>query len=97
MARPKEEGITWEFCADLEEVQLARAHARHALADGRLDGGARNFSVFEYAPLGAAKYGSWRQLLLELPLLAWCGRQQRPGEKKNEDKVTLTKTISAGP
>jgi len=55
---------------DLEKVELARAHARHALADGRLDGGARNFSVFEYAPLGAAEHGSWRQLLLELPLLA---------------------------
>jgi hypothetical protein len=61
----------WEICSDLEEVQLASAHARHALADCGLDGGARDIAVFEYTPFGAAKDGAWRELLLELPLLAW--------------------------
>jgi len=54
---------------DLEKVELTRAHARHALADGRLDGGARNFAVFEYAPFGATENGAGWELLLELPLL----------------------------
>lgn len=54
---------------DLEKVELAGAHARHAFADGRLDGGARNIAVFEYAPFGAAENGAGWQLLLELPLL----------------------------
>ncbi len=58
MARPKEEGIVWEHCSNLEEVQLESAHARHALADGGVDGGARNLAVFEYAPFGAAKNGA---------------------------------------
>jgi hypothetical protein len=53
---------------DLEKVELACAHARHALADGRLDGGARNFAVFEHAPFGAAEDGAGWELLLELPL-----------------------------
>lgn len=60
--------------SDLEKVELASAHARHALADCGLDGGARNVAVFEYAPLGAAEDGAWGQLLLELSLLAWRGR-----------------------
>jgi hypothetical protein len=55
--------------ADLEKVELASAHACHALADCGLDGGARNVAVFEYAPFGAAEDGAWWQLLLELPLL----------------------------
>jgi hypothetical protein len=54
----------------LEEVQLASAHARHALADCGLDGGARNIAVFEYTPFGAAEDGAWWQLLLKLPLVA---------------------------
>jgi hypothetical protein len=64
MARPK--GEVWEY---LEKVELAGAHARHAFADGRVDGGARNIAVFEYAPFGAAENGAGWQLLLELPLL----------------------------
>jgi hypothetical protein len=48
----------WEW-TDLEKVELASAHARHALPDGRLDGGARNIAVFEYAPFGTAEYGAW--------------------------------------
>ena len=55
---------------DLEKVELASAHSRHALPDGHVDGGARNFAVFEYAPLCTAENGAWWQLLLELPLLA---------------------------
>lgn len=54
---------------DLKEVELTGAHARHSFADGCLDGGARNFTVFEYAPFGAAENGAGWQLLLELPLL----------------------------
>lgn len=50
----------------LEEVQLASAHARHALADCGLDGGARDVAVFEYTPLGAAEDGAWWELLLKL-------------------------------
>jgi hypothetical protein len=70
MGRPKGEGEqVWEGGSDLEKVELASAHARHALADCGLDGGARNFAVFEYAPFGAAEDGAWWQLLLELPLL----------------------------
>ena len=56
-------------CTDLEKVELAGAHARHALADCGLDGGARNLAVFEYAPFGAAEDCAGWQLLLELPLL----------------------------
>jgi hypothetical protein len=56
--------------SDLEEVELASAHARHALADCGLDGGARNVAVLEYAPFGAAEDGAWGQLLLKLALLA---------------------------
>jgi hypothetical protein len=59
-----------KFDSDLEEVQLASAHARHALADCGLDGGARDLVVPEDTPFGAAEDGAWRQLLLELPLLA---------------------------
>ena len=67
---PKGEGEqVWEGRADLEKVELASAHACHALADCGLDGGARNVAVFEYAPFGAAEDGAWWQLLLELPLL----------------------------
>lgn len=54
---------------DLKEVELTGAHPRHALADGSLDGGARNITVFEYAPLGATEDSAGRELLLELPLL----------------------------
>jgi hypothetical protein len=54
----------------LEKVELASAHARHALADCGLDGGAGNVAVFEHAPFGAAEHGAWWQLLLKLPLLA---------------------------
>jgi hypothetical protein len=68
--RPKEEGIVWEIRSDLEEVQLASAHARHALADCGFDGGTRNAVVAEYAPFGAAEDAVRWQLLLELPLLA---------------------------
>jgi hypothetical protein len=57
----------WEK-PDLEKVELASAHARHALADCAFDGGARNLAVFEYAPFGAAEDGAWWQLLLELAL-----------------------------
>jgi hypothetical protein len=53
---------------DLKEIELTGAHPRHALADGSLDGGARNFTVFEYAPLGAAEDSARGELLLELPL-----------------------------
>jgi hypothetical protein len=49
----------WEIIPDLEKVELASAHARHALANGRLDGGARKVAVFEYAPFGAAEDGAW--------------------------------------
>jgi len=66
--RPKEEGEVWEFVSDLEEVQLASAHARHALANGRLDGGARDVALFEYAPFGSAEDGAWWELFLELAL-----------------------------
>jgi hypothetical protein len=70
MGRPEGEGEqVWEGGSDLEKVELAGAHARHALADCGLDGGARNFAVFEHAPFGAAEDGAWWQLLLELPLL----------------------------
>lgn len=58
------------LCADLEKVELVSAHARHALADGRVDGGARDVAVFEYAPFGTAEDSAWWQSLLELPLLA---------------------------
>jgi len=54
---------------DLKEVKLTGAHPRHALTDGCLDGGARNFTVFENAPFGATEHGAGWELLLELPLL----------------------------
>ena len=56
--------------AHLEKVELTSAHAGHAFADGRLDGGARNVAVFEYAPFSTTEDGAWWELLLELPLLA---------------------------
>jgi len=60
----------WEKGPNLEKVELASAHARHALADCGFDGGARKIvAVFEYAPFGAAEHGARWQLLLELPLL----------------------------
>jgi hypothetical protein len=72
--RKRKEGAVWERVSDLEKVELASAHAGHALADCGLDGGARDVAVFEYAPFGAAEDGAWGQLLLKLPLLAWRGR-----------------------
>jgi hypothetical protein len=68
-------GISEKWRTDLKKVELTGAHPRHALADGSLDGGARNFAVFEYAPLGAAEDSASGELLLELPLLEWRGRQ----------------------
>jgi hypothetical protein len=61
-------GVGNERATNLEKVELASAHARHALADGGLDGGARNLAVFEHAPLGTAEDGAWWQPLLELAL-----------------------------
>jgi len=45
------------------------SHSCHALADGGLYGGAREFvGVFEDTPFGAAENGAWWEVLLELPL-----------------------------
>ena len=80
---------------DLKEVELTGAHAGHAFADGGLDGGARDFAVFEDAPFGTAEDSARRELLLKLPLLAGV-RGGRVGREWATDKDDLGRAIMIG-
>jgi hypothetical protein len=69
MGSPPKGGQVIKRRTDLKEVELTGAHPCHSLADGGLDSGARNVTVFEHTPFGAAQDGAGWELLLKLPLL----------------------------
>jgi hypothetical protein len=81
---------------DLKEVELTGAHAGHAFADCGLDGGARYFAVFEYAPFCTAEDSAKRELLLELPLLAGVRGGTVRRVKGATDKDDLGRAIMIG-